>query len=68
MSGSEDASICGQCPDAIRVVVKASEEDAPLFYVRGGCTSWALEIKMSQNLDILIKRYCSHHKYLDPTR
>ena len=63
MSGSEDVSICGQCPDAIRVVVKASEEDRSS--VRS--TSWDFEIKTSQNLDILIKRYCSNH-HLNPTR
>jgi hypothetical protein len=66
MSGSEDVSICGQCPDAIRVVVKASEEDRSS--ANGRCsTSWDFEIKMSQNLDILIKRYCSNH-HLNPTR
>jgi hypothetical protein len=63
MSGSEDVSICGQCPDAIRVVVKASEEDRSSVC----STSWDFEIKMSQNLDILIKRYCSNH-HLNPTR
>lgn len=70
MSGSESAShffsfterICAQCP--IRVVVEAPENDL-LF--SDFWDSWASEIKMSQKLDVLIKRYCSDYR-LDPER